>query len=37
MSGKGMKRAQLDYELKNITKWEKERFKRENYLKKHLE
>jgi hypothetical protein len=37
MSGKGMKKAQLDYELKNIEKWEKQRLKREKYLEKHPE
>jgi hypothetical protein len=37
MSGKGMKKAQADYDLRNIRKWEKERIKRDEYLKKHPE
>jgi hypothetical protein len=37
MSGKGMKKAQKDYEMKNILKWDKAVTRRRNYLKKHPE
>jgi hypothetical protein len=32
-----MKKAQADYDLRNIKKWEKKRIKRDEYLKKHSE
>jgi hypothetical protein len=37
MSGKGMKKAQVDYVYRNILKWDSETAKRNNYLKKHPE
>jgi hypothetical protein len=37
MNGRGMKRAQVDYEMKNIQRWSQDVEKRKRHLEKHPE